>query len=132
MDALVTGHAHNAYVYHHPRPGGQPPAWSPPPPGFGRLYTDTTLTYDRRTGDIARTAVKSANRVVSRDVPKAPDMTRLIDKWNTLTAPIGNRAIGYASPVTSSRTAPSPRWATSSPTRSWRTPARSTRRPTSR
>ncbi len=39
---------------------------------FGRLYTDTTLTYDRRTGDIARTAVKSANHVVSRDVPRHP------------------------------------------------------------
>jgi 5'-nucleotidase len=64
---------------------------------FGRLYTDTTLTYDRRTGDIARTAVKSANRVVTRDVPKAPDMTGLIGKWNALAAPIGNRAIGYIS-----------------------------------
>jgi 5'-nucleotidase len=64
---------------------------------FGRLYTDTTLTYDRRTGDIARTAVKSANRVVTRDVPKAPDMTELISKWNTLAAPIGNKPIGYIS-----------------------------------
>lgn len=64
---------------------------------FGRLYTDTTLTYDRRTGDIARTSVKSANHVVTRDVPKAPDMTRLIAKWSTLAAPIGNRPIGYVS-----------------------------------
>lgn len=64
---------------------------------FGRLYTDTTLTYDRTTGDIARTAVKSANHVVSRDVPKAPDITSLIGKWNTLAAPIGNRAIGHIS-----------------------------------
>ena len=51
----------------------------------------------RDRGDIARTAVKSANHVVSRDVPKAPDMTRLIEKWNTLAAPIGNRPIGYIS-----------------------------------
>ena len=64
---------------------------------FGRLYTDTTLTYDRLTGDIARTAVKSANHVVTRTVAKAPDMTPLIGKWNTLAAPIGNRAIGYIS-----------------------------------
>ncbi len=64
---------------------------------FGRLYTDTTLTYDRRTGDIARTAVKSANHVVTRDVPKAADLTSLIGKWNTLAAPIGNRPIGYIS-----------------------------------
>ena len=64
---------------------------------FGRLYTDTTLTYDRFTGDIARTAVKSANHVVTRTVAKAPDMTELISKWNTLAAPVGNRAIGYIS-----------------------------------
>jgi 5'-nucleotidase len=64
---------------------------------FGRLYTDTTLTYDRFTGDIARTAVKSANHVVTRTVAKAPDMTQLISKWNTLAAPIGNRAVGYIS-----------------------------------
>ncbi len=37
---------------------------------YGKLYTDTTLTYDRRTKDIVRTAVASANHVVSRDVPK--------------------------------------------------------------
>ena len=64
---------------------------------FGRLYTDTTLTYDRFTGDIARTAVKSANHVVTRTVAKAPDMTELIGRWNTLAAPVGNRAIGYIS-----------------------------------
>lgn len=62
---------------------------------FGRLYTDTTLTYDRWTGDIARTAVKSANHVVTRDVAKAADMTGLIAKWNTLAAPVASRPIGY-------------------------------------
>jgi 5'-nucleotidase len=62
---------------------------------FGRLYTDTTLTYDRWTGDIARTAVKSANHVVTRDVAKAPDMTELITKWKTLSAPIASRPIGW-------------------------------------
>ncbi|WP_329051567.1 bifunctional metallophosphatase/5'-nucleotidase [Streptomyces violaceus] len=96
VDALVTGHTHNAYVCSVDDPAGKPRMVTSAA-SFGRLYTDTTLTYDRRTGDIARTAVKSANRVVTRDVPKAPDMTRLISKWNTLAAPIGNRAIGYVS-----------------------------------
>jgi 5'-nucleotidase len=62
---------------------------------FGRLYTDTTLTYDRWTGDIARTAVKSANHVVTRDVPKAADMTALITKWKALSAPVASRPLGY-------------------------------------
>ena len=96
VDALVTGHTHNAYVCSIDDPAGKPRMVTSAA-SFGRLYTDTTLTYDRRTGDIARTAVKSANRVVTRDVPKAPDMTRLISKWNTLAAPIGNKPIGYIS-----------------------------------
>ncbi|MEU4033570.1 bifunctional metallophosphatase/5'-nucleotidase [Streptomyces collinus] len=96
VDALVTGHTHNAYVCDIPDPSGRPRMVTSAA-SFGRLYTDTTLTYDRRTGDIARTAVKSANRVVSRDVPKAQDMTDLIARWNTLAAPIGNRPIGYIS-----------------------------------
>ncbi|GAA5214653.1 bifunctional metallophosphatase/5'-nucleotidase [Streptomyces thinghirensis] len=96
VDALVTGHTHAAYVCTIPDPAGKPRMVTSAA-SFGRLYTDTTLTYDRATGDIARTAVKSANHVVTRDVPKAPDMTRLIDKWGTLAAPIGNRPIGYIS-----------------------------------
>ncbi|MFV0135078.1 bifunctional metallophosphatase/5'-nucleotidase [Streptomyces sp. HMX87] len=96
VDALVTGHTHAAYVCTIPDPAGKPRTVTSAA-SFGRLYTDTTLTYDRWTGDIARTAVKSANHVVTRDVPKAPDMTRLIADWNALAAPIGNRPIGYIS-----------------------------------
>ncbi|MGW1562351.1 bifunctional metallophosphatase/5'-nucleotidase [Streptomyces sp. NPDC002144] len=96
VDALVTGHTHTAYVCTVPDPSGKPRMVTSAA-SFGRLYTDTTLTYDRFTGDIARTSVKSANHVVTRTVPKAPDLTELIAKWNTLAAPIGNRAIGYIS-----------------------------------
>ncbi|GGZ77669.1 5'-nucleotidase [Streptomyces bluensis] len=96
VDALVTGHTHQAYACTVNDPAGNPRMVTSAS-SFGRLYTDTTLTYDRQTGDIARTAVKSANHVVTRDVPKATDMTQLISKWNTLAAPIGNRAIGYIS-----------------------------------
>ncbi|MFE0510615.1 bifunctional metallophosphatase/5'-nucleotidase [Streptomyces sp. NPDC058964] len=96
VDALVTGHTHTAYVCTIKDPSGRPRMVTSAA-SFGRLYTDTTLTYDRWTGDIARTSVKSANHVVTRDVAKAPDMTALIGRWNTLAAPIGNRAIGYIS-----------------------------------
>jgi 5'-nucleotidase len=96
VDALVTGHTHSAYVCTIPDPAGKPRMVTSAA-SFGRLYTDTTLTYDRWTGDIARTAVTSANHVVTRDVPKAPDMTELISRWNTLAAPVGNRAIGHIS-----------------------------------
>ncbi|MEV7071559.1 bifunctional metallophosphatase/5'-nucleotidase [Streptomyces sp. NPDC093990] len=96
VDALVTGHTHAAYVCTIDDPAGNPRMVTSAA-SFGRLYTDTTLTYDRFTGDIARTAVKSANHVVTRTVAKAPDMTELISRWNTLAAPIGNRPIGYIS-----------------------------------
>jgi 5'-nucleotidase len=94
VDALVTGHTHTAYACTINDPSGKPRTVTSAA-SFGRLYTDTTLTYDRWTGDIARTAVASANHVVTRDVAKAADMTQLISKWNTLAAPIGNKAIGY-------------------------------------
>ncbi|MEV0223398.1 bifunctional metallophosphatase/5'-nucleotidase [Streptomyces sp. NPDC050704] len=96
VDALVTGHTHAAYACTIDDPAGNPRTVTSAA-SFGRLYTDTTLTYDRWTGDIARTAVGSTNHVVTRTVPKAPDMTDLIAKWNTLAAPIGNKAIGYIS-----------------------------------
>ncbi|MEV8589545.1 bifunctional metallophosphatase/5'-nucleotidase [Streptomyces sp. NPDC051180] len=94
VDALVTGHTHQAYVCSIPDPAGKPRLVTSAS-SFGKLYTDTTLTYDRATKDIVRTAVASANHVVSRDVPKAADLTRLIEDWRTLAAPIANRPQGY-------------------------------------
>ncbi|WP_432079544.1 bifunctional metallophosphatase/5'-nucleotidase [Streptomyces sp. YPW6] len=96
VDALVTGHTHQAYVCTIPDPSGKPRMVTSAS-SFGKLYTDTTLTYDRRTKDIVRTSVKSANHVVTRDQPKARDMTRLIDRWNKLAAPVANAPQGYIS-----------------------------------
>ncbi|WP_129264807.1 bifunctional metallophosphatase/5'-nucleotidase [Streptomyces sp. M3] len=94
VDALVTGHTHQAYVCTVPDPSGKPRMVTSAS-SFGKLYTDTTLTYDRRTNDIVRTSVESANHIVSRDQPKATDMTKLIARWNTLAAPIANRPQGW-------------------------------------
>ncbi|KOX21655.1 MULTISPECIES: bifunctional metallophosphatase/5'-nucleotidase [unclassified Streptomyces] len=96
VDALVTGHTHQAYACTIPDPAGKPRTVTSAA-SFGRLYTDTTLTYDRRTDDIVRTAVASANHVVTRDVKPAKDMSKLIDRWKTLAAPIANRPVGHIS-----------------------------------
>ncbi|MFF9016514.1 bifunctional metallophosphatase/5'-nucleotidase [Streptomyces sp. NPDC014870] len=96
VDAMVTGHTHQAYACTIPDPSGKPRTVTSAA-SFGKLYTDTTLTYDRRTKDIVRTAVSSANHVVTRDVPKAADMTSLIERWKTLAAPIASRPVGYIS-----------------------------------
>ncbi|MFI6880599.1 bifunctional metallophosphatase/5'-nucleotidase [Streptomyces sp. NPDC050400] len=96
VDALVTGHTHNAYACTIPDPAGHPRMVTSAS-SFGRLYTDTTLTYDRRTEDIVRTSVKSANHVVTRTQDKAADMTALIGRWNKLAAPVANQSVGHIS-----------------------------------
>ncbi|MEU8628823.1 5'-nucleotidase C-terminal domain-containing protein [Streptomyces sp. NPDC048669] len=127
VDALVTGHTHQAYVCTIPDPAGNPRLVTSAS-SFGKLYTDTTLTYDRRTKDIVRTAVKtskaqkgskhhpqpkpanpvSANHVVDRDQAPAADLTALIARWNTLAAPIANRPQGYISADINGRGSTSP------------------------
>ncbi|MFE6780457.1 bifunctional metallophosphatase/5'-nucleotidase [Streptomyces sp. NPDC057702] len=96
VDALVTGHTHQAYACSIPDPDGVPRTVTSAA-SFGRLYTDTTLTYDRRTRDIVRTRVRSANHVVDREQPRARDMSALIRRWSELAAPVANRPVGYIS-----------------------------------
>ncbi|MER6101861.1 bifunctional metallophosphatase/5'-nucleotidase [Streptomyces sp. NPDC001832] len=104
VDALVTGHTHQAYVCTIPDPAGNPRLVTSAS-SFGKVYTDTTLTYDRRTKDIIRTSVKSAgasnpksaNHIVSRDQRRASDMKALIARWNALAAPIANKPQGHIS-----------------------------------
>ncbi|MFD8921704.1 bifunctional metallophosphatase/5'-nucleotidase [Streptomyces sp. NPDC055037] len=107
VDALVTGHTHQAYVCTIPDPSGNPRLVTSAS-SFGKLYTDTTLTYDRRTNDIVRTSVESANHIVSREQPKAADMTSLIGRWNKLAAPIANAPQGFISADINGRGATSP------------------------
>ncbi|MFB7598103.1 bifunctional metallophosphatase/5'-nucleotidase [Streptomyces sp. NPDC056160] len=107
VDALVTGHTHQAYVCTIPDPSGRPRMVTSAS-SYGKLYTDTTLAYDRRTQDIVRTTVKSANHVVSRTQPKAADMTALISRWNKLAAPVANKPVGYISGDINGRGATTP------------------------
>ncbi|MFG2715810.1 bifunctional metallophosphatase/5'-nucleotidase [Streptomyces goshikiensis] len=99
VDALVTGHTHQAYACNIPDPAGNPRMVTSAA-SYGRLFTDTALTYDRQTKDIVRTAAsapKPVNKIVSRDLPKAPDMTELITRWNALAAPVASRPMGFIS-----------------------------------
>ncbi|MGW7412633.1 bifunctional metallophosphatase/5'-nucleotidase [Streptomyces sp. NPDC054863] len=103
VDALVTGHTHQSYVCTIPDPAGNPRLVTSAA-SFGKVYTETTLTYDRRTKDIVRTTAKSPasrNYIVTRDQPEretlGADMRKLIERWNVLAAPIANRPQGYIS-----------------------------------
>lgn len=58
----------------------------------GRLVTDIDLTISRATKDVVSATVN--NQIVTRDVPKAADLTTLVEKYRTLSAPLANRVIG--------------------------------------
>lgn len=110
VDALVTGHTHNAYACTIPDPAGKPRMVTSAS-SFGKLYTDTTLTYDRATKDVVRTSVKSPtseNHVVTRTQAKAADMTALIGQWNKLAAPVANQPVGFISADVPGRGATTP------------------------
>lgn len=99
VDALVTGHTHQAYSCTIPDPAGNPRTVTSAA-SYGRLFTDTTLTYDRATKDIVRTPVKApkpVNKIVGREQPKAADMTELVERWKALAAPVANRPQGFIS-----------------------------------
>ena len=93
IDMIVTGHTHNAYVCNVPDSKGQQRMVTSAA-SFGRLLTETNMTYDPRTNDIVRSSVKATNKVVSRDVPKAADETKIVDTYKTLIAPIANKVLG--------------------------------------
>jgi 5'-nucleotidase len=59
---------------------------------FGRLVTKVDLTINRSTRDV--TSMVANNVIVTRDVPKAPLLTALVDKYNAIAAPLANRVIG--------------------------------------
>jgi 5'-nucleotidase len=58
----------------------------------GRLITDIDLTLSRASKDVVSATVN--NRIVTRTVDKAADMTALIAKYNAVAAPFANRIIG--------------------------------------
>ena len=93
IDMIVSGHTHQPYVCSVPDPAGQQRLVTSAS-SFGRLFTETDLTYDRRTSDIVRASVKGANLIVTRDVPKDAAETQIITKYKEFSAPIASRVIG--------------------------------------
>ncbi len=92
IDMVVSGHTHAPYVCDIKDPAGQQRLVTSAS-SFGRLVTDTSFKYDRRTKDIVRPSVRSTNVPVDRTT-KAPALTRLIAQYQTLVAPIANRVLG--------------------------------------
>lgn len=93
IDMVISGHTHQPYVCDVKDPAGHSRLLTSAS-SFGRLFTDTTLTYDLRTRDIVRTSVEGANLPVSRDVAKDPAQSSLIARYKELVRPIASNVIG--------------------------------------
>ncbi len=93
VDAIFTGHSHQQYACEVEDPRGNP---RPLIQGasYGRLISEIDLTIDRRTRDVVRSRTEAVNHVVTRDVPKDPWTTRLLEKYRALAGPIANREVG--------------------------------------
>ena len=94
IDMIISGHTHQPYVCNIPDPAGQPRLVTSAS-SFGRLFTDTELKYDRRTNDIVRSSVVSANQIVTRTVDKDPAQTGLITQYQELVKPIASKVLGH-------------------------------------
>ena len=94
IDMIISGHTHQPYVCDVKDPAGQSRLVTSAS-SFGRLFTETNLTFDRRTQDIVRASVDGGNMIVTRDVPKAADETSLINTYKTLIAPLANKVLGH-------------------------------------
>ncbi|NMM33412.1 MAG: bifunctional metallophosphatase/5'-nucleotidase [Phycicoccus sp.] len=93
IDLIISGHTHQPYVCNVPDRDGQPRLVTSAS-SFGRLFTETNLTFDRQTQDIVRASVTGSNMIVTRKVPKAVDETSIINTYKTLIAPVANRELG--------------------------------------
>jgi 5'-nucleotidase len=96
IDVVITGHTHTAYACDIPDPSGQPRLVTSAS-SFGRLYTDIEGMISTANQDFVRSSMTATNQVASRDLPKDPAITALIDKYNTLLGPIKNEPVGYIS-----------------------------------
>lgn len=86
VDVFVTGHSHHAY---NAIIDGRIVTEA----GIaGNVLTDIDLVISNETYDVVRGS--SRNIIVSRDVPKDPEITELVKEYKSLSAPLANRVIG--------------------------------------
>jgi 5'-nucleotidase len=86
VDAFITGHTHQAY-------NGVIDGRIVIQAGSGgTLLTDIDLVISNKTHDVVEAS--SRNLVVTRDVPKNPEVTELVNEYSSLVAALANQVIG--------------------------------------
>jgi 5'-nucleotidase len=86
VDVVVSAHTHQPYVC---RING---ILTTSASSFGRLITSIDLNIDNRSKDVVSDS--ATNTIVTRDVPKDPAQTALIDKYRAISDPIANQVVG--------------------------------------
>jgi len=95
IDLVVTGHTHQPYVCNIPDPAGRKRMVTSAS-SFGRVVTETTLTFNSETGEVNRNTTTATNHLVTRIDPD-PVQTEIISRWNAAAAPIANEVVGTIS-----------------------------------
>lgn len=85
-DVFITGHTHESYIAKIDGRLVTQADWQ------GRLLTDIDLIINRETGDVIEARAK--NVAVTHDVPRDPAVSKIVEKYTRLAAPLANRAIG--------------------------------------
>ena len=88
---VVSGHTHQAYNC---RIDGRTVTSAS---AFGRLFTTITLSIDPRNDRIVRAAAR--NVIVTRDLPKDPAQTAILERYRPEAARLADRAVGVATAV---------------------------------
>ena len=70
IDLVVTGHTHQPYECNIADPAGQPRMVTSAS-SFGRVVTETTLTINRRSGDVRRDRTTTTNHLVARTTSRS-------------------------------------------------------------
>lgn len=94
IDAIISGHTHQAYNCSINDPLGKPRLVTSAS-SFGKIVTEVRLSIDLATKDVDRLNTMANNQIVTRDVPKDRHLTELITKYQTLVAPIESKVIGH-------------------------------------
>ena len=94
IDAIISGHTHQAYNCSLPDKAGKPRLVTSAS-SFGRLVTDVRLSIDNATGDVDRVNTLANNQIVTQDVVQDRKTADLIAKYKKLVAPIEGKVIGH-------------------------------------
>jgi 5'-nucleotidase len=90
VDVVISGHTHAQYLCAGANEIDGKVVTSAA--SFGRLITDIDLVIDKKTNDVKSKAAR--NVIVTQDVPKDPEATAIVTKYQTIAAPIANQVVG--------------------------------------